>query len=40
MQKIDTDFKSWHVKLDRNKKEIYTSTLDGKVVVIDEESLK
>ena len=39
-KKIDTDFKSWHVKLDRNKKEIYTSTLDGKVVVIDEESLK
>ena len=27
------------MKLDRNKKEIYTSTLDGKVVVIDEESL-
>ena len=39
-KKIDTDFKSWHIKLDRNKKEIYTSTLDGKVVVIDEESLK
>ena len=32
--------RSWHIKLDRNKKEIYTSTLDGKVVVIDEESLK
>lgn len=28
------------MKLDRNRKEIYTSTLDGKVVVIDEESLK
>ncbi|WP_286316687.1 YncE family protein [Romboutsia ilealis] len=39
-KKIDTDFKAWHVKLDRNRKEIYTSTLDGKVVVIDEESLK
>jgi len=39
-KKIDTDFKAWHVKLDKNKKEIYTSTLDGKVVVIDEESLK
>lgn len=39
-KKIDTNFKSWHVKLDKNKKEIYTSTLDGKVVVIDEKSLK
>ncbi len=39
-KKIETDFKAWHVKLDRNRKEIYTSTLDGKVVVIDEESLK
>ena len=37
--KIDTDFKSWHVQLDKYKSEIYVSTLDGKVVVIDEESL-
>lgn len=39
-KKIDTDFKAWHIKLDRNKQEIYTSTLDGKLVVIDEGSLK
>lgn len=39
-KKIDTTFKPWHIKLDRNKNEIYTSTLDGKVVIIDEESLK
>lgn len=39
-KKIDTDFKAWHIKLDKNKKEIYTSTIDGKVVVIDEKSLK
>ncbi len=39
-KKIDTDFKAWHIKFDKNKKEIYTSTMDGKVVVIDEKSLK
>lgn len=39
-KKIDIDFKAMHVKLDRNKNEIYTSTLDGKVLIIDEESLK
>ena len=38
-KKIDTDFKAWHIKLDKNKKQIYVSTIDGKVVVIDEESL-
>lgn len=40
LKKINTDFKSWHMKIDKNKKEIYTSTLDGKVVVIDEERLE
>lgn len=39
-KKIDIDFKAMHVKLDKNKNEIYTSTLDGKVLIIDEESLK
>nr|WP_294571784.1 YncE family protein [uncultured Romboutsia sp.] len=39
-KKIDIDFKAMHVKLDRNKNEIYTSTLDGKVLIIDEENLK
>ena len=38
-KKIDIDFKAWHVQLDKYKGEIYVSTLDGKVVVIDEESL-
>ena len=37
--KIDIDFKAWHVQLDKYKSEIYVSTLDGKVVIIDEESL-
>ena len=39
-KKIEIDFKAMHVKLDRNKNEIYTSTLDGKVLIIDEENLK
>lgn len=39
-KKIDIDFKAMHVKLDRNKNEIYTSTLDGKVLIIYEENLK
>ena len=33
------DMKAWHVQLDKYKSEIYVSTLDGKVVIIDEESL-
>ena len=37
--KIDIDFKSWHVQLDKYKSEIYVSTLDGKVVIIDEDTL-
>lgn len=39
-QKMSIDFKAWHVQLDKYKNEIYVSTLDGKVVVIDEESLQ
>ena len=38
-KKIDVDFKAWHVQLDKYKNEIYVSTLDGKVVIIDEETL-
>lgn len=37
--KINMDFKAWHVQLDKYKSEIYVSTLDGKVVIIDEETL-
>ncbi|WP_297137019.1 YncE family protein [Terrisporobacter sp.] len=39
-KKMSIDFKAWHVQLDKYKSEIYVSTLDGKVVVIDEESLQ
>lgn len=38
-RKIDINFKAWHVQLDKYKSEIYVSTLDGKVVIIDEETL-
>ena len=38
--KINIDCKAWHVQLDKYKSEVYVSTLDGKVVIIDEESLK
>ncbi|MDK2585986.1 YncE family protein [Romboutsia sedimentorum] len=39
-RKIDTDFKAWHVKIDKKKREIYTSTLDGKLVILDEMKMK
>ena len=38
-RKIDINYKAWHVQLDKYKNEIYVSTLDGKVVIIDEESM-
>ena len=38
--KIDTDFKAWHIKLDKERGEIYTSTLDWKVVVLLDETLE
>lgn len=37
--KIDIDFKSWHIQLNKYKNEIYVSTLDGKVVIIDEDTM-
>ena len=39
VKKVDTDFKSWHIKLDKKRNEIYTSTLDGKVVILDEKTM-
>lgn len=38
-KKVDLDFKAWHIKLDTRKKEIYVSTLDGKLVILDETSM-
>lgn len=39
-RKIDTDFKAWHLEIDKKKGEIYISTLDGKLVILNEESLE
>ena len=37
--KIDINLKAWHVQLDKYKNEIYISTLDGSVVVVDENTM-
>lgn len=34
-KKIAMDLKAWHIKVDSHKNYIYTSTLDGKIVVLD-----
>lgn len=39
IKKVDIDFKAWHIKLDKKRNEIYTSTLDGKVVILDGETM-
>ena len=39
-KKIDTDFKAWHLEVDEKKKEIYVSTLDGKLVILKEDDLE
>ncbi|MGL5315735.1 MAG: YncE family protein, partial [Peptostreptococcaceae bacterium] len=36
----DTEFKAWHIKVDKEKKEIYTSTLDGKLIILNEEEMR
>ena len=38
--RIDTEFKAWHINVDKEKKEIYTSTLDGKLVILSEENME
>ena len=39
-KRIDTDFKAWHLEVDEKKKEIYVSTLDGKLVILKEDDLE
>ena len=39
-KKIDTDFKAWNLEVDEKKKEIYVSTLDGKLVILKEDDLE
>lgn len=38
--RTDTEFKAWHIKVDKEKKEIYTSTLDGKLIILNEEDMR
>lgn len=38
-KKITVDLKAWHIKVDNQKNYIYTSTLDGKIVVLDKRKL-
>lgn len=37
--KVNTDFKAWHIKSDIKKKELYISTLDGKLIILDENKM-
>ncbi|GAA0705774.1 dehydrogenase [Paraclostridium ghonii] len=39
-KKINLDYKAWHIKIDKYKDLIYTSTLDGKIVILDKKNLK
>lgn len=39
-KRIDLDYKAWHIKIDKYKDVIYTSTLDGKIVILDKKNLK
>ncbi len=38
-KKISIDMKAWHIKVDDKKNYIYTSTLDGKIVVLEKRKL-
>ncbi|MGL6105135.1 YncE family protein [Romboutsia sp.] len=38
-KKVDTEFKMWNVNIDKEKREIYTLTLDGKLIILDEETM-
>ncbi len=38
--KIETNLKSWHLKLNKKRREIYVTTIEGKVLILDEETFK
>ncbi|MGL5650569.1 MAG: YncE family protein [Paraclostridium sp.] len=38
-RKVDLDYKAWHIKIDKYKGIIYTSTLDGKIIILDKKNL-
>lgn len=35
INKLDIDFKAWHIRINKENEDIYISTLDGNVVIID-----
>ena len=39
VNKIDVEFKAWNIKLDELKKQIYISTVEGSVVILDAENM-
>lgn len=39
-RKKDLNYKAWHIKIDEYKNLLYTSTLDGKVIILDKTNLK
>lgn len=40
INKLDIDFKAWHIRINNENKEIYISTLDGNVVIIDSKNMQ
>lgn len=39
-KKLDIDYKAWHLEVNTEKNEIYIGTLDGKLVILNEENLE
>lgn len=38
-KKVDFDFKVWQIEIDKKKKEIYVSTLDGRIAILNKNDL-
>ena len=38
-KRVNLDYKAWHINLDRYKDLLYTSTLDGKIIILDKKNL-
>lgn len=39
-KKMDFEYKSWHIKIDKYKGRLYASTLDGKILILDKKTLE
>ncbi len=40
LNQLKSNFKTWHIKIDNNNDEIYTTTLDGELVIVDKADMK